>query len=140
MGDGISIHISDGMCIGARASPQFQKMSQIYRVRQGQQLAGVCTGLEAAGKGSAVCWRLLFVVGGFLTFLPLLIYPALALSLPVVKTKKEAQAKAGIADTEESYALTGVEANLSRLVQMKEKGLITEDEFSQMRKKELGIN
>ena len=115
-------------------------MSQIYRVRQGSNLAGVCTGLEAAGKGTAGGWRLLFVLGGLFTFIPLLIYPALALSWPEVRTKKEAQAKADIGDSEAAPALTGVEANLSRLVEMKEKGLITEDEFAKMRKKELGIS
>ena len=80
-----------------------------------------------------------FHFGGLFTFFPLLIYPALALSWPEVRTKKEAQAKAGIAGSDGATALTGVEANLSRLVEMKEKGLISEDEFAKMRKKELGI-
>ena len=114
-------------------------MSQIYRVRQGSNLAGVCTGLEAAGKGTASGWRLLFVLGGLFTVFPLLVYPALALSWPEVRTKKEAQAKAGLAGSEAPSPLIGVEANLSRLVEMKEKGLITADEFALMRKKELGI-
>ena len=60
----------------------------------------------------------------------------LALSWPEVGTKR---AKAGLAGNEAASPLIGVEANLSRLVEMKEKGLITADEFAQMRKKELGI-
>ena len=115
-------------------------MSQIYRVKEGSNLAGVCTGLEAAGKGTAGGWRLLFVLGGLFTFIPLLIYPALALSCPEVRTRREAKEKAGLAESEEAPSLTGVEANLSRLVEMKEKGLINEEEFAKMREKELGIN
>ena len=79
------------------------------------------------------------MLGGLFTVVPLLVYPALALSWPEVRTKKEAQAKAGLAGNEAASPLIGVEANLSRLVEMKEKGLITADEFALMRKKELGI-
>ena len=122
-------------------------MSEIYRVQERSNLAGVCIGLESAGKGSATAWRLVFVVGSLIAGIPVLIYPVLALAWPQVKTVKEAQIKAGIASEEGLAAsqenanqkLTGVEANLSRLVDMKEKGLITEEEFSKMRKKELGL-
>ena len=105
-------------------------------------MAGVCTGLEAAGRGSTGGWRLLFLISSICLGFPIFVYAALALSWPEVKTKEEAQAKAkaGTTDSETVPGLTGIEANLSKLVAMKEKGLITEDEFAKMRKKELGID
>ena len=59
---------------------------------------------------------------------------------PEVKTKKEAKSQAGTANIAESPTLAGVEANESRLVAMKESGLISEDEFAKMRAKEMGIS
>ena len=115
-------------------------MSQIYRVKEGTQLAGVCSGLEAAGKGSAAGWRLLFLVGGFFTFFPIVIYFALALAWPMAKTKEMAAGKVGVNSVNQISELPGLEANLMKLVEMKEKGLISEVEYAKMRKKELGID
>lgn len=38
--------------------------SKLYRVREGAILSGVCKGLEACGKGSAVAYRIAFVITG----------------------------------------------------------------------------
>ena len=141
--EGGGLQLERRWCVhGARAShiKHIKTMSEFVRVKQGSILAGVCSGLEASGKGTAGGWRLLFIIGGFFILIPWVVYPALALIWPEVKTKKEAKAQAGTADFAESPTLAGVEANLSRLVAMKENGLISEDEFAKMRDKELGIS
>ena len=114
-------------------------MSQIYRVKEGSQLSGVCTGLEVAGKGSAIGWRLMFFFGSLFAVFPIFIYCGLALVWPMAKTKKLAAEKAGIKSYNEVSDLPQLEANLSKLNELKEKGLISEAEYLEMRKKELGI-
>ena len=70
MGELILYWNGDGVFTGREPHTKLKKMSQIYRVREGSNLAGVCTGLEAAGKGSAGGWRLLFILGDYLLFSP----------------------------------------------------------------------
>ena len=115
-------------------------MATIYRVKEGSQLSGVCSGLEAAGKGSATGWRLLIVFGSLFAFFPAFIYFACALTWPMAKTKRIAAEKAGVNGFNETSELPGLEANLSKLIEMKSKGLISEDEYLKMRHKELGID
>ena len=115
-------------------------MMTIYRVKEGSQLSGVCSGLEAAGKGSATGWRLLIVLGSLVAFFPAFIYFACALTWPMAKTKKIAAEKAGAKVFNETSELPGLEADLSKLMEMKQKSLISESEYLKMRHKALGID
>ena len=56
------------------------------------------------------------------------------------RQKKIAAEKAGVNRFNETSELPGLEANLSKLIEMKSKGLISEDEYLKMRHKELGID
>ena len=140
MGELIPSWNGDGVFTGREPHNTFQKMATIYRVQEGSQLSGVCSGLEAAGKGSATGWRLLIVLGTLFAFFPAFIYFACALTWPMAKTKKIAAEKAGTKLFNETSELPGLEANLTKLVEMKEKGLISEGEYLKMRHKELGID
>jgi phage shock protein PspC (stress-responsive transcriptional regulator) len=66
-------------------------MSELVRVKEGAQLAGVCIGLEACDRGSAVAWRFAFVVGTFFLFVPFIAYIAMQIALPQVATFEEAK-------------------------------------------------
>ena len=110
--------------------------SKFFRVAEGKAFAGVCIGLEVAEKGTAVGWRLFFILTTIFTGFPLFIYIALAMSHPLVETEEEARrlqkkipspTKASTADGEATPVLTEIEANLSKLVAMKEKGLLTNE-------------
>ena len=43
-------------------------MSDLYKIKEGKVLSGVCAGLEASGKGNAIFWRLgaLIFPGGWI--------------------------------------------------------------------------
>ena len=118
---------------------------KIYRVQEGSQLAGVCAGLEASGRGGAGGWRALFVVGSLFYLVGVFIYIGMAISLPLVQKKKDAQrlTKTPV-DTDAETLGSGldvheVEEELTKLSSMKERGLISEDEHSVLRKKALGL-
>lgn len=128
------------LSMGESSTTHHTHMSKIYRVKEGSQLAGVCSGLEVAGKGSATGWRLLFVLGSVFAFFPIIIYFALALAWPMAKTKKIAAEKAGVESFNESSELPKLEESLSKLIEMKEKDLISEAEYLKLRKKALGID
>jgi phage shock protein PspC (stress-responsive transcriptional regulator) len=114
---------------------------KLYRVVEGRQVSGVCAGLEACGRGTATGWRLLFVFGSFFWLIAIFIYIGMAVSLPLVKTRKEAAEKsgAGLPPGETGPNLEGIESQLSKLAIMKEKGLIDEAEYNQLRKKALDL-
>jgi phage shock protein PspC (stress-responsive transcriptional regulator) len=60
---------------------------RLYRIREGQQIAGVCTGLAAYSELRVDWVRTLFVLGSFATVGVLgLVYIALAFILPVAAT------------------------------------------------------
>ena len=114
-------------------------MAELCRVAEGKQLAGVCSGLEVAGKGSATAWRLLFLGTSLLSGVGVLVYIGMVVALPTVPTKKAALKKSGVEALPGTLSVEGVEANLERLTAMQKKGLITPDEYQQLRKKELGL-
>lgn len=114
---------------------------KLYRINEGRQLSGVCAGLEACGRGNATGWRLLFVFGSLFWFIAVFIYFGMAISLPLVRTAKEARELSG-ADLQGDNSLgspESIERELLKLKQMKEDGIIDEDEYSQLRKKALGL-
>ena len=118
---------------------------KLYRVQEGSQLSGVCAGLEASGRGGAKGWRALFVVGSLFYFVGVFIYIGMAISVPLVKKKRDAQRLTGTQEDPEVQGLEDqpdvheVEEELTKLSSMKERGLISEDEHSALRKKVLGI-
>lgn len=62
---------------------------QLRRIREGQQIAGVCTGLAAYSELRVDWVRTVFVLGSFATVGLLgLVYIALAFILPVVATRE----------------------------------------------------
>jgi len=116
-----------------------------YRVSEGSQLAGVCVGLEIAGRGSATNWRLLFVVGSIFLWLPLIVYLVMAIALPKYSTKREALAASSQGSSLPPGSLNHLsgsetlEEELLRLKKMLDQGLITNDEHQRLRSKVLGI-
>lgn len=62
---------------------------RLHRIREGQKIAGVCTGLAAYSELDVAWVRTLFVLGTVFTAgLVGLIYIALAFILPVVATRE----------------------------------------------------
>jgi len=106
-------------------------MSQIYRVKEGKILFGVCSGLEASGRGDAWLWRIAMLTLAW----PL--YPFL-LAKKSVDTVNEAKEL-----LKDNSRLGGnvdkIEVELEKITAMKEKGLLSEEEYDQMRKKIMGL-
>jgi phage shock protein PspC (stress-responsive transcriptional regulator) len=68
---------------------------RLYRIRQGQKIGGVCTGI-AAYFGLDVSWvRLAFLALAFFWGVPLFLYIALVIVLPVARTPEELAAATG---------------------------------------------
>jgi phage shock protein PspC (stress-responsive transcriptional regulator) len=117
----------------------------LYRVGEGSQWAGVCVGLETAGRGSASNWRLLFVIGSIFIWFPLIAYVVMAVALPKYATKREAlaaskQGSSGSPISANAYSISAsLEEELSRLKKMLDQGLITKDEHQKLRAKALGL-
>ena len=109
-------------------------------------ISGVCTGLEACGKGATGTWRAAFALGSFFLFFPFVAYICMALFVPLVKTKKDAEEANGSLDAGRVNFFGSAppkapdpEEELQKLADMKAKGLIDEDEYKQLRKKALGL-
>ena len=62
-------------------------MAKLALVKKGKVLFGVCKGLEASGKGSALIWRIIFVVTSISLWLPIFVYIGMAMLLPVAEDK-----------------------------------------------------
>ena len=64
-------------------------MAKLSLVKKGKIFFGVCKGLEVSGKGSALIWRIIFVVTALLSFeVPFIVYIGMAMFLPVAEDKK----------------------------------------------------
>jgi len=118
--------------------------SKLYRVKEGAILSGVCQGLEVCGRGSAVAYRLLFVFGSIFFIIGIFIYIAMAISIPVASKEQLARLREGVAD-DNSMALTPsgldeVQAKLTKIQEMKDSNLITNEEAEKLRAKALGID
>ena len=118
--------------------------SKLYRVKEGAVFSGVCQGLEVCGRGSAVAYRLLFFFGPIFWAIGLVIYIAMAISIPVASKEQIARLRED-ADDGSIMALTPggldeVQGKLAKIQEMKEKDLITGEEAEKLRAKVLGIN
>ena len=112
----------------------------LVRIKQGAVLLGVCKGLEVSGRGSASSWRILFVVSTLIIWLPAFIYAGMAIAIPVKENEEDANNSA-LENEKKSIApnMTKIEGELERLQNMKEKGLITDEEYSKMRQNTLQL-
>ncbi len=74
----------------AAARPPVRVRRRLYRIREGQQWAGVCTGLAAYAEIDVNAVRWIFVLLGILTAgVFLLVYLVAMFVLPVVSTRQE---------------------------------------------------
>tara|TARA_B100000579_G_scaffold273175_1_gene225653 strand:+ start:282 stop:632 length:351 start_codon:yes stop_codon:yes gene_type:complete len=114
--------------------------SPFVRIKHGAVISGVCKGLEVAGRGSASSWRVLFIVSTLIIWLPAFIYVGMALGIPMQENEEDAN-NAALENEKKSIApnMTKIEVELERLLNMKEKGLITDEEYSKMRQKTLQL-
>ena len=62
-------------------------MAKLALVKKGKIFFGVCKGLEASGKGSALIWRIIFVLTACSLWLPFFVYIGMAMFLPVAEDK-----------------------------------------------------
>ena len=104
--------------------------SDLVRVKEGAVVCGVCKGLEVSGRGSAKGWRIIFVVSTLFVWLPAFIYAGMAILIPLKNNED---------DIKNSDDINKIEVELERLQTMKDKGLITDEEFSKMKEKTLQI-
>ena len=104
--------------------------SDLVRVKEGAVVCGVCKGLEVSGRGSAKGWRILFIVSTLFVWLPAFVYAGMAILIPLKNNEDEIK---------NSDDINQIEVELERLQTMKDKGLITDEEFSKMKEKTLQI-
>ena len=114
-------------------------MAKLYKVDEGKILFGVCTGLEPRGA-SVTTWRIVFAVSSFFLFFPIVIYFVMGVALPVAKKKTD------ISKIEESNTkkklgadLSKIEVELEKIKEMRDKNLISEEEYQKLRSKTLGM-
>ncbi len=62
-------------------------MAKLTLVKQGKIFLGVCKGLEASGRGSALVWRVIFLVTSCFLWFPLFVYLGMGMFLPVADKK-----------------------------------------------------
>ena len=91
-----------------------------------------------------MAYRLLFVFGSIFYLIGIFIYIAMAISIPLASKEQLARLKEGAAD-DNSMALTPsgldeVQAKLTKIQEMKESNLITNEEAEKLRAKSLGID
>jgi phage shock protein PspC (stress-responsive transcriptional regulator) len=117
--------------------------TKLYRVRQGAIFSGVCKGLEVCGRGNALAYRIVFVLGG-LYVVGIIVYVLMAASTPVATAEQlrelqEENESGNSLDLIQSSSLDQLEAKLSKIESMKNQNLITSEEAEKLRAKALGI-
>jgi len=119
--------------------------SKLYRVKEGAIFAGVCQGLEASGKGSAVAYRLLFAFGSIFWLIGIVIYIVMGISIPVANKEQLDQLRKAASEDGSNRLVAGpsldaVQVQLERIQKMKDDALISDAEAEKLRAKALGIN
>ena len=114
-------------------------MAKLYKVNEGKILFGVCTGLGATGGTSVTTWRIVFAVSSIFLFFPIVIYFVMGVALPLAKKKNDISI---IEEKEVKKELGGnvykIEVELEKIREMREKNLISEEEYQSLRNKSLG--
>ena len=115
-------------------------MAKLYKVNEGKMLFGVRTGLGASGVASVTTWRIVFAVSSLFLFFPIVIYFVMGVALPVAKKKQDIFK---IEEVETKKELGGdvnkIEVELEKIKEMRDKNLISEEEFQKLRSKTLGM-
>lgn len=115
------------------------RQTKLFRTSRGSVVSGVCSGLQACGKGSAVGWRILFILTGFYG-IGIIGYVVLALALPKATLEEEEDLlnQIVVGDSVTS-SIDKVQYEMEKAKSMKEDGLISDEEYSALRKKILGL-
>ena len=112
---------------------------KLYRTSTDSVLSGVCSGLQACGKGNAIGWRVLFIVSGIYLF-GVIGYVIMALIIPKATPDEEKDlSNQVVVGNAQVSSLDKMKEDLHKAKSMKDSGLITEDEYSSLRSKILGI-
>ena len=114
--------------------------TQLLRVRKGQMVSGVCSGLEASGRGSAVALRLLFALVSWFALIGVVIYVVMAIAIPYASPEEEEMMEGKATTSNETGTLDKIQTDLAKINSMKSQGLITEEEYEILRKKALGLS
>ena len=113
-------------------------MAKLYKVNEGKILFGVCTGLGATGGASVTTWRIVFAVSSCFLFFPIVIYFVMGVALPVAKKKNDISKMEEIEVKKELGGdVDKIEVELEKIKEMKEKNLISEEEYQSLRNKAL---
>ena len=89
---------------------------------------------------SVTTWRIVFAVSSLILFFPIVIYFVMGVALPVAKKKDDISK---IEEVEVKKELGGnvdkIEVELEKIKEMRDKNLISEEEFQSLRNKTLGL-
>lgn len=108
---------------------------KLCRTSKGSLISGVCSGLEASGRGNAVAYRVLFVFFG-LYFVGVIGYFIMALFIPKATPEQEEDYYNQVAlGGRPTSSIDKIKVDLEKSQEMKDAGLITDEEYSAMRKK-----
>jgi phage shock protein PspC (stress-responsive transcriptional regulator) len=115
------------------------RQTKLFRTSSGSVVSGVCSGLQACGKGTAVGWRILFVLLG-LYGIGIVGYVIMALVLPKATPEEEEDLLNQVVVGDSNVtSIDKIQYEMERVQSMKDSGLINEEEYSSLRKKILGI-
>ena len=108
---------------------------RLLRTSKGSLISGVCSGLEASGRGNAVAYRVLYICFG-LYFVGVIGYFIMALFIPKATPEEEEEyhTQNGLGGRPTSY-IDKIKVDLERIQEMKDSDVITDEEYSAMRKK-----
>ena len=113
-------------------------MAKLYKVNEGKMLLGVCTGLGASGGASVGTWRLIFALSSL--FFPIVIYFVVGVALPVAKKKNDISKIEEVEVKKELGSdVNKIEVELEKIKEMRDKNLISEEEYQNLRSKTLGM-
>ena len=113
--------------------------SKLFRTSSGAVVSGVCSGLQACGKGNVVGWRVLFVISGYF-IVGIFVYVCMALFIPKSTPEQEQSLlNQGVDGDTQVSNLDKIQVEMEKIQSMKESGVINEEEYSSLRKKILGI-
>ena len=115
-------------------------MAKLYKIDEGKMILGVCNGLGASGGTSVGTWRLIFALSSIFLFFPIVIYFVLGVALPVAKKKNDISKIEEVEVKKELGSdVNKIEVELEKIKEMRDKNLISEDEYQNLRSKTLGM-